>query len=201
MVTVALFHSVYGRRTVELRAAQRLRVLGHEVHVPDLYAGRTASSLDAGFELKDEIGWDTIVGRAHASLDELPDDTALIGFSMGAGVIHDLLPDRSATAGVLLLHGLADFPTWARPGLPIQLHIAAPDIFAPPERIATWQATAIRREASAQVFTYPGVGHFYTDESLPDYNREAATLTWQRAIDFLGTLESGHVNGEGKNLP
>jgi hypothetical protein len=38
------------------------------------------------------------------------------------------------------------------------------------------------------VFTYQHVGHFYTDTDLPDHNELAATVTWQRALDFLQTL-------------
>jgi dienelactone hydrolase len=35
------------------------------------------------------------------------------------------------------------------------------------------------------VYTYPGVGHFYTDAALPEFDAEAAELTWQRVLDLL----------------
>ncbi|WP_240808985.1 dienelactone hydrolase family protein [Microbispora catharanthi] len=47
---------------------------------------------------------------------------------------------------------------------------------------SSWAGAAVR------VFTYPGVGHFYTDASLRDHDAEAAELTWRRSSDFLRHL-------------
>jgi dienelactone hydrolase len=103
---------------------------------PTSYAGETASTLEEGFALKDHrIGWAAIEQRAHHAVRDLPADTVLAGISMGAGVVHTLLPHRPDAAGVLLLHGLAAIPTTARDGLPVQLHVADTDAFAPPPRL------------------------------------------------------------------
>ena len=40
----------------------------------------------------------------------------------------------------------------------------------------------------AEVFSYPQVGHFFTDSSLPDHDPSAAALVWQRSVVFLGRL-------------
>ncbi|GAB1508341.1 dienelactone hydrolase family protein [Actinophytocola sp. KF-1] len=175
MAQVVVFHSVLGLRPAELRAAKRFRAAGHVVHTPDLYAGATAATLDDGFAIMARVGWDTIARRAADALRDLPADTVLAGFSMGAGVVDAVLPHRTGTAGVLLFHGLASVPAGTR----AQLHVADPDPFAPPADVAAW------RTADAQVFTYPGAGHFYTDEDLPDHDPRAAALTWRRALDFL----------------
>jgi dienelactone hydrolase len=189
MANIVLFHSMLGLRPVELHAADRLRAAGHEVATPDLYAGLTASTLDEGFQLKDHrIGWVTIEQRAYQAVRDLPGDTVLAGISMGAGVVSALLPRRTDTAGVLLLHGLATIPTTARDGLPVQLHVAEADEFAPPADVAAWLDAATRTGADAQVFTYQHAGHFYTDPSLPDHHAQATTLTWHRILDFLRTV-------------
>jgi dienelactone hydrolase len=186
---VVLFHSMLGLRPVELRAADRLRAAGHQVLTPDLYAGETASTLEEGFALKDDrIGWAAIEQRARDAVRDLPAETVLAGISMGAGVVHTLLPRRPDAAGVLLLHGLAAIPATARDGLPVQLHVADADDFAPPAEVTAWLDAATRSGADAQVFTYRHVGHFYTDTDLPDHDEHAATLTWQRVLDFLQTL-------------
>jgi dienelactone hydrolase len=138
--------------------------------------------------VKDRVGWATIGRRAHDAMRDLPDDAVLVGFSMGAGVVHELLPHRFDTAGVLLLHGLAEIPATARAGLPVHLHVADPDPFAPPAEVAAWRDTAARAGAAARVFTYPGAGHFYTDAELPDHDQQAETLTWQRVLDFLAEV-------------
>ena len=51
-----------------------------------------------------------------------------------------------------------------------------------------WPAAAARSEIAADVFTYPGAGHLYSDASLPDYDAKAADLTWSRVIRFLDAL-------------
>jgi dienelactone hydrolase len=185
MAHVVLFHSVLGLRSVELSAAERLRVAGHDVITPDLYEGRTASTLDQGLVLMHEIGWPAITQRARRSVEGLSPEAVLGGISMGAGVIGTLLPDRPHAAGVFLLHALADIPPTARAGLPIQVHVADPDDFAPPAEIAAWLDAAALIGVDARVFTYQGVGHFYTDPSLPDHDEHAASLTWRRVLDFL----------------
>jgi dienelactone hydrolase len=189
MVDIVLFHSMLGLRSVELRAADRLRAAGHRVVTPDLYAGLTAATLDEGFRLKDHrIGWATIEQRAHRAVHNLPADTVLAGVSMGAGVVSTLLPHRRDTAGVFLLHGLAPIPTTARDGLPVQLHVADADELAPPADVSAWLDAATRIGADAQVFIYQHAGHFYTDTSLPDHHAQATILTWQRVLDFLRTV-------------
>jgi dienelactone hydrolase len=184
VVNIVVFHSVLGLRPVEFGAAERLRAAGHDVVTPDLYAGATASTLDEGFALMDRVGWATISRRAADAVRDLPPDTVLLGVSMGCGVVQGILPDRPGTAGVLLLHALAGIPASARDGLPVQVHVADPDPIAPPAQVTAWRAAT----PGAQVFTYPGAGHFYTDAEGPDHDEVAAALTWRRALEFLRTL-------------
>ncbi len=41
----------------------------------------------------------------------------------------------------------------------------------------------------AELFLYPGDGHLFADNSLPDYDENAATLLEQRVLAFLNTVE------------
>jgi dienelactone hydrolase len=191
VASIVLFHSMLGLRPAERGAAARLRAAGHDVVTPDLFAGHTATTIDEGFVLKDQqIGWATIEQRAHEAVRDLPADTVLAGISMGGGVVHTLLPSRPDTAGVLLLHGVAEIPSSARARLPVQLHISDADPFAPPATVASWQARATRVGADVDVFVYPDVGHYFTDADLTDHDEHAATLTWQRTLAFLDTLHT-----------
>jgi dienelactone hydrolase len=188
MAEVVLFHSVYGLRPAEQAAAERLRAAGHRVVTPDLYGGRTTESIDEGFALREAIGWPAICERAAAAVAGLPAETVLAGVSMGAGVVGALWPFRPETAGVLLLHGTAELPSAPRPGVPLQLHVADPDAYEPADEVADWLGVALRRGIAAQVFRYPGAGHYFTDASLPDHDPAAAALAWQRALAFLAGL-------------
>jgi dienelactone hydrolase len=188
MATVILFHSVYGLRSLERDSAERLRAAGHDVFTPDLYEGKVARSIDEGFALKEAIGWPTLCERAEKATAALPASAVLGGFSMGVGITADLWPMRPLTAGVLLLHSVGGIPDNVRSGLPVQVHLADPDRFGPADEVAAWQVAAARLGISAEIFKYPGIGHLYTDATLPDYDAEAAERTWNRIIDFLGAL-------------
>ncbi|TMF26308.1 MAG: dienelactone hydrolase, partial [Chloroflexi bacterium] len=39
--------------------------------------------------------------------------------------------------------------------------------------------------AGGQLFLYPGDKHLFADNSLPDFDDDAATLLKQRALEFL----------------
>ena len=121
MVDVVLFHAIMGLRAAEHAWADRMRATGHRVFTPDLFAGETAATIEAGFELEKRIGWDTIVARAADASADLPNDAVLAGISMGAGVAGGLWARRPATRGVLLLHGVCEVPADARRGLPAQV--------------------------------------------------------------------------------
>lgn len=188
MASVLLFHSVLGRRNVEIEAAARLRDEGHQVWAPDLFDGRSAETVPAGCELMAEIGWDTIRQRARAAIAATPDVAVLAGFSMGAGVVSSLWAERPDVRGILLFHGLAKIPHGVDPATPLQIHVADPDEFAPPDQLAALRQRAAQEGLQPEVFLYPGAGHFFTDESLPDFDAIAAQQAWDRATAFLNAL-------------
>jgi dienelactone hydrolase len=189
MAHVALFHSVYGRRPAVLAAADRLRAAGHTVTAPDLYAGRLAVTAEDGFALCDQIGWQTIMRRARKALAGWPQETVLAGLSMGASVAAGLLDERSATAGLLLLHNTGGSEdAEVRADLPVQLHIADPDEYQPPAEVAAWKHAMTSAGATVQLFRYAGAGHLFTDPGAPGHDEAAAALAWQRSLRFLGSL-------------
>jgi dienelactone hydrolase len=186
---VVLYHSVYGLRPSVLDAADRLRLAGHAVIAPDLYAGRVAASADEGFALCDQVGWPLIIRRAQQALAGMPAETVLAGLSMGASVAAALLSERSTAAGLLLLHNTGGRGAeGVRRGLPVHLHIAEPDVYESAAAIAAWEQAMTDAGAAVQLFRYPGAGHLFTDAGTPDRNDEAAALVWRRSLSFLASL-------------
>ncbi|MGW5746151.1 dienelactone hydrolase family protein, partial [Amycolatopsis sp. NPDC003861] len=74
---------------------------------------------------------------------------------------------------------------------PVQVHVADPDPIAPPAQVAAWREAAARSGADARVYTYQGIGHFYTDAGGPEYDAAAAELTWDRVDGFLRRISPG----------
>ena len=186
MASVALFHSVYGRRPAVLTAAGRLRAAGHQVVAPDLYAGKVTDDVDEGFALCDQTGWPVILQRARLALAGLPADTVLAGLSMGASVAAALVRERPETAGLLLMHNTGGSEgEAARRDLPVQLHIADPDTYQAAAEVASWERGVTEAGAAVQVFRYPGAGHLFTDPGVPDYDGPSDALAWERGLSFL----------------
>jgi dienelactone hydrolase len=183
MASLALFHSVYGLRPAVRAVAERMRAAGHLVATPDLYRAPPVDDLAAGFALAERVGFETMLGRAREAVQGLPPEAVLAGLSMGTGFVEALLPERPATAGILLLAGAGGtFATCSR----AQLHVADPDPeFAPAEEVRRWTAGMTAAGTTFEVFRYPGVGHLWTDEDLPDFDAPAAERTWQCCAEFL----------------
>ncbi|MET8681749.1 dienelactone hydrolase family protein [Streptomyces sp. NPDC004647] len=188
---MVLFHSAYGLRPAVQEAAERLRAAGHEVHVPDLYEGRTADSVEQGMMIKDEIGKDELLRRAVAAAAPFSDrGLVYAGFSLGGSIAQNLALADEKARGLLLLHGTSDLAEDASADdLPVQLHVADPDPFEPHDWLNAWYLRMRRAGADVEVYRYPGAGHIFTDPELPDYDAEAANTTWSVALGFLQDLQ------------
>lgn len=188
--TVVLFHSVYGLRPAVQAGAERLRAAGHEVIVPDLFDGRTADTIEDGIEIKDEIGKDELLRRAVTAVAPYSErGLVYAGLSFGGSVAQNLALADEKARGLLLLHGTSDIAEDAAvDDLPVQLHVADPDPFEPHDWLNAWYLRMQRAGADVEVYRYPGAGHLFTDDGLPDYDKEAAESAWQVGLGFLASL-------------
>jgi dienelactone hydrolase len=180
---------MFGRRAVEHAAAEGLRAKGLRVVVPDLFTGSAVpGGIAAGFALMEQIGWNTIVDRARRSLSGVPRQAVLGGFSMGAGVIGEIWPERLEAAGVFCLHAPTNVPKGVPVGTPVQLHVAKGDSFAAVAQIADFEQSSSNAGAASTVYEYAAAGHFFTDESLPDYDATATATAWARVDTLLASV-------------
>ncbi|MEV1008914.1 dienelactone hydrolase family protein [Streptomyces sp. NPDC049881] len=191
MTEIILFHSACGPRPAVEEAAGRLRAAGHRVHVPDLYGGRTAATLEEGLEIREEIGRDELLRRAVAAAAPYSDaGLVYMGFSMGGSLAQTVALGDERARGLVLLHGTADIAEDASvDDLPVQLHVADPDPFETHDWLTAWYLRMRRAGADVEVFRYPGAGHLYTDPGLPDWDAGAAEETWRLVEAFLSLEE------------
>ena len=67
---------------------------------------------------------------------------------------------------------------------PLLIHYAEND-----ERInagaAAYEAALKANHVKYQMFKYPGAQHGFNNDTTPRYDKAAATLAWQRTIDFF----------------
>jgi dienelactone hydrolase len=62
------------------------------------------------------------------------------------------------------------------------------DAMFPPAEVAAWQSAMAGAGAAVEVFSYPGVRHFFTDSGVEEYDAAVAELAWERSLRFVGSL-------------
>src|SRR6478752_2959774 len=195
MTRIALFHSVLGIRPGVLAAADVFRGAGHEVEVVDQYEGRVFDDYAEAGEFVQTMGYPELMASALRAVANDAGPLVTAGFSNGAGLAGYVAAARGGPAGGVLgslqfsgalpleMTGVARWPA----GTPVQLHYAVDDPF----RNQAWvdQFVGDVRASGSPIETfldYPIAGHLFTDASLPDeYDKSAATLAFDRALEFL----------------
>src|SRR5689334_23320737 len=173
MAEVLLFHHAQGLTPGCLAFADELRSAGHVVHTPDLYEGKTFSTLDEGVAHAKRVGFDRILERGRHAADGLPNEIVYAGFSLGVMPAQSLAQTRPSAKGALFFSGClapSEFgDSWPQ-GVPVQIHMMDRD-----EWVLEGDLDAARQIAAtvgnAELFLYPGDKHLFEDNSLPDYDK------------------------------
>jgi carboxymethylenebutenolidase len=108
-----------------------------------------------------------------------------VGFCYGGSIANMLatrLPDLNGA--VPFYGGQAKAEDVPRIKAPLLLHYAEND-----ERVnAGWpayEAALKANKVSYEAHIYPGTQHGFNNDTTPRYNKDAATLAWQRTIEFF----------------
>src|SRR6266480_4983420 len=190
MAEVLLFHHAHGQTVGFLAFADELRAAGHVVHAPDLYDGKTFTDLGQGIGYAKKVGFATIGERGRRAANGLPNELVYAGFSLGAMPAQELAQTRPGCKGALLFS--AAFPAsefggkWP-PGVPLQIHMMEDDAWSAEDLPAARELVATIEHA--ELFLYRGDRHLFADNSLSDYDEDAAQLLKQRVLSFLDNIE------------
>jgi hypothetical protein len=79
MAEILFFHHAQGQTPGFRAFADELRAAGHTVHAPDLYDGKTFTTLDEGVGYAKQLGFDTIGERGRLAADGLPKELVYAG--------------------------------------------------------------------------------------------------------------------------
>ena len=104
MTEVVLFHHAQGLTPGVAAFADELRAVGHTVHTPDLFEGRTFGSLEEGSGYVEQIGFGEITERGVRAAGHLPQDIVYVGFSLGVLPAQKLAQTRSGARGGLRIN-------------------------------------------------------------------------------------------------
>ncbi|MFZ6721987.1 dienelactone hydrolase family protein [Undibacterium sp. Ji49W] len=126
--------------------------------------------------------------EAAAILKKLPEangKVGVVGFCYGGGIANFLatrIPDLAAA--VPYYGGQPGEEDAAKIKAPLLIHYAGTD-----ERInAGWpkyEAALTRAGVKYQAYVYAGTQHGFNNDTTPRYDQAAATLSWQRTVEFF----------------
>ena len=193
MAEVLLFHHAQGLTPGVRAFADALRAAGHTVHTPDLFDGRTFSSIDEGMAFIEAAGFDELRASGVRSADDLPVELVYGGFSFGVTIAQQLAQTRPGARGALLFHscipisGEWAFGPWPD-GVPVQIHGMDADPFFVGEGDIEAAREIVEKVEDAELFLYPGDQHYFADSSLPTYDADATALLTQRVLEFLDRI-------------
>ena len=191
MAEVVLFHHVQGLTEGVRAFAEELRAGGHTVHTPDLFDGEHPATVEDGLAYVEKVGEDVVRERAGRVVGELPVGLVYAGISWGAATAQGFAQLRPGARGALLYEGCMPvtgqwaFGPWPD-GVPMQFHAKDADPFMLEGDLdAARELVTIVGPELAEVFTYPGDRHLFTDSSLPSYDADATALVLRRSRAFL----------------
>jgi carboxymethylenebutenolidase len=121
-------------------------------------------------------------------LEKRPECTGrvgVVGFCYGGGIANMLATRIPELAAAVPFFGNQPPPEdVARIKAPLLIHYAEKD-----ERInagiPAFEAALKANHVKYEMFTYPGTQHGFNNDTTPRYDKAAATLAWQRTLDFF----------------
>jgi dienelactone hydrolase len=165
------------------------------VHTPDLFDGERAATVEDGIALVGRIGEETIDARVNEIVAGLPEGLVYGGFSFGGASAQRLAQTRPGARGALMYEAFVSLTAeWAfgpwPDGLPVQVHGMDKDPYFALEGDldAARELAGMIGPKLAEVYTYPGDRHLFTDSSLPSYDAGATALVLSRSLEFLDRL-------------
>jgi carboxymethylenebutenolidase len=196
---VVVLHAWWGLNDFFKQVCDRLAQEGFIAFAPDLYHGKTTTSVEEAGALGDALDQDIerwrgdIAGAVqvlhqHGATNQANGrgELALVGFSLGGAYALDTsvtLADE--VAAVVIFYDSYPGLDYHRSKAAYLCHYAEDDTFIPAGKVAKMEQELQAAGRPVTVHTYPGTKHWFVEENRPEYNAEAAHLAWERTIAFL----------------
>jgi len=190
-VGVVLIHEIFGLTSYEMGVAASLAGEGYWTILPDLYGGKTASSLEEGYRLRAMLKPSDVVEMLKDAYRMLRVEMVggarigLMGFCMGGGFA--LLGGCSMECSFIIdYYGMMEDVEKVRElHGPLQLILASED-----QRVTPWAyqhliPALVRYRKRTDIHIYPDTQHAFHRPNWPGHSPEAARDAWSKTLAFL----------------
>lgn len=196
---VLVLHAWWGLTEPFRQVCDRLAEAGFVALAPDLYHGKTTATVEEAQALGEALDRDVerwrgdIAGavqvlRQHTATHPANGHgkLALVGFSLGGAYALDMsVTLAEEIAAVVIFYDSYPGLDYRRAQAAYLCHYAADDRFLPTEKVAQMQHELQAAGRPVTIYTYPGTKHWFFEENRPEYDAQAAQLSWERTIKFL----------------
>ena len=192
---VLVLHAWWGLNDTIKAFCNRLADSGFLVFAPDLYHGQVADTIEGAEALGKALDANYLQAKAEIAeattflnqqVKQPGAGLAVIGFSLGAYYALDLAAaDPEHIHSVVLFYGTGggDFSSSQAAYLG---HFAEHDQFEPQSNVDDLEAALKRAGRPVTFYRYSDTGHwFFEPDRRTAYNPAAASLAWERTLDFL----------------
>ena len=188
---VLVLPSWFGLKPYFKHVCDQLAEDGYTALGLDYYQGRVGNTVDEAQALQQEVESDPEIMSAlvNAAKDHLVSlrpgqPIGLVGFSMGtdwAVITAATEPDVAAT--ILFYGGWS--PDFSKMRSKVLGHYAETDEWFPFDKAQEMEQNMQAAGVDVTLHFYPGTAHWFMEEDRPEYDPAAASLAWERTLDFL----------------
>ena len=108
--------------------------------------------------------------------------------SLGSAAAAYLATTRPGARAAVLMQGAPQPAMWGTttwPNVPVQLHYAEADPWVTASDVESLATMVKAGGAPFEAFVYPGSGHLFADEGLPDYDAASTEKMLARFLKFV----------------
>lgn len=190
---IVVLHEYWGiNQQIEI-VAKRWAEAGFVALVPDLYHGQVATTATEAGGLMKALDFSKAVQEIAGAVKFLTThgqgtgQVAITGYCMGGALAFASAANIPGLAAVVPYYGLPGDLDWSKVDAPIQAHFARNDEWA---TVAGAEKIKAAVKVPMELFVYDA-GHAFCNERRPEvYNEAAATLAWERSLQFVRGLTS-----------
>ena len=191
MTQILLFHHELGLTDGVRALAQKIEAGGHTVHLPDLYEGRTFTTVQQGLAHLNEIGRAQIEARGVAATAEHRQASVVAGISMGVAPAFKAAQTVPAFRACIAVSAALPLNTYAplwMPHVALQVHLGTDDPRVTQQELPlarSYASSAEEPDNPADLFEYETAAHLFMDSSTPEYDEALTDLLVERINALL----------------
>jgi carboxymethylenebutenolidase len=197
---VVVLHAWWGLTEPFRQVCDRLAEAGFVALAPDLYRGKTATTVEAAEALGAALDQEServrgdITGALQCvrhngatSPADGRDKVAIVGFSLGGAYALDMSVHLAEQiAAVVTFYATYTGPDYRAAQAAYLCHFAEDDPWESAESVAQMEQALRVGGKQATFYTYPRTKHWFFEANRPDaYDAAAAALAWERTVAFL----------------